>query len=184
MSFDADELLHLGLHALQHGDTEAALHHLKACLALEEDNAAACYLLASTYAEIRLYDRARPLFRRTLELAPGEHTAAFQLGLLELLGGDIESAVAAWESLDALREDHHLRLFKSGLLALAAGEADRGAALIDAGIRGNADNPALNANMQILRDAGAARPAASVDGAPAAPALDYVLSRYQNPYPG
>lgn len=182
MPFDADELLHLGVHALERGDTEGALHHLKECLERDSDNAAACYLLAATYAEIRLYDRARSLFRRTLELAPGEHTASFQLGLLELLGGDSAAAAKTWESLDALDEQHHLRLFKSGLLALTAGDTDRGATLIDAGIGRNAVNPALNANMKTIRDAATADTAPPAGGEPplTTAALDHVLSRYQH----
>lgn len=182
---DAEELLHLGLHATRNNDPEAALGYLKQSLAMEPDNAQAVYLLAANYAQIGLYDRARELFERTLELAPREYTAAFQLGLLHMTGGDLDAARETWARLDELDEENALHRYKSALLALGVDDFPGAVALFDAGLRAGDGNAALNADMQRIRDAAAlllqeSHSAANPQTDVIAPgAGHFVLSHYQ-----
>jgi tetratricopeptide (TPR) repeat protein len=171
-ALDAQELLHLGLYASQHGEPHQAIECLKRCIALEPESPKATYLLGALYAQIGLYDRAKSTLSRAVELNPDEHTASFQLGLLYLTSNEIPEARAAWAKLDALPADHFLVSFRSGLLALIADEFAKSLVFLDQGIKTNQLNEALNEDMRKLSasvQAAAAPPGtAVVDGDPLA----------------
>lgn len=148
---DAQELLHLGLHATRNDDPLQAIECLKRCVALDPDNSRATYLLGALYAQIGMYDRAKETLDSAVALDPNEHTAVFQLGLLHLTGGDVSQATATWSGLDTLAENHFLNLFRHGLLALAADDFERSATLLGQGISANNTNEPLNNDMRNLR---------------------------------
>src|SRR5262245_38879670 len=117
---DAEELLHLGLHAAAKDDPLQAIECLKRCVALDPANSRATYLLGAMYAQIGMYDCAKETLDKALTLDPNQHTAIFQLGLLHLTSGDVPKAESIWRGLNTLPEDHFLNLFRPRLLPLAA----------------------------------------------------------------
>lgn len=178
--FDAEELLHLGLHASNENDPHEAIDCLKQCLQLEPDNAKAVYMLGALYAEIGLYDRAKQTLTRAVELNSSEYTAVFQLGLLHLSSGDAALAATVWNHLDPLDPDHYLNLFRHGLLALANDQFVDCVELLDRGIAANTFNDALNNDMRNLRVSAEAGLAASpkpaeVNGVPEGSTLEHHL---------
>ena len=76
--------------------------------------------------------------------------AHFQLGLLHSTSGRLDEALRAWAPLDALAEDHPLRLFKTGLERLEQGDDEACIAHLTAGIEANHESEALNANMRLV----------------------------------
>lgn len=181
---DAEELFHLGLHALRNNDPHETISCLKQCLEAAPTHVKATYLLGATYAQVGMYDRAKQLMQQAVLLNPKEYTAIFQLGLLHLTSGDVELAKSAWEGLDELGQAHYLHSFKSAMLALAADEFGRCITLIDAGIDANSDNEALNKDMlQVKSSAIAAMEEAGDDSGGVATerssANHFALSGYQ-----
>jgi tetratricopeptide (TPR) repeat protein len=182
---DAQELLHLGLHATQKDDPLQAIECLKRCVEMDPVNSRATYLLGALYAQIGMYDRAKETLGSAVALDPNEHTAVFQLGLLHLTSGDVQKAQSAWHGLDTLREDHFLNLFRQGLLALAADDFERCVALLEQGISANTTNEPLNNDMRNLRasaEAAAERRGAVVPGTtetPPAGDAHHLLSAYR-----
>jgi tetratricopeptide (TPR) repeat protein len=152
---DANELFHLGLHALRNDDPHEAIDCLKQCVDIDPGNSKATYLLGATYAQIGMYDRAKQVMQQAVELNAQEYTAVFQLGLLHLTSGDAELGRTTWESLDELGSEHFLHLFKSAMLALVADEFAQCIDLIDRGIAANTVNEALNRDMEKVRTSAA-----------------------------
>jgi tetratricopeptide (TPR) repeat protein len=147
---DAQELLHLGLYAVEKDQPHQAIECLKRCLRLEPENAKATYLLGALYAQIGLYDRAKTTLVRAIALNPAEHTASFQLGLLHLTSNELPEAHAVWARLDDLPSEHFLNSFRKGLLALLEDNFVTSAALLEKGIAANKLNEALNNDMRAL----------------------------------
>jgi len=182
--FDAEELLHLGLHATKNNDPQSAIEHFKRCLDTEPGNAKATYLLGAVYAQLGMYDRAKEFLQQAVNLNPLEYTAVFQLGLLHLTSGDVIAARAAWGGLDELSAQHYLHLFKSGMLALAEDRFADCVQLLEQGIADNTVNAALNDDMRKVQTAaraadGTAPPADET----VAVASHLVLSGYQQAQP-
>lgn len=185
-ALDAQELLHLGLHASQCDDTGRAIDYLKQCLVLQPDNAGAAHLLGALYAQIGIYDRAKQMLSRAVELDGAQSVAIFQLGLLHLTSGEVQEASKVWERLDSLQADHFLNLFRRGLLALAADEFAECVALLERGIMSNGLNEALNEDMRRLRASAEAaalqqsQPSALPEPVPAGGTGQYLLGNYRN----
>lgn len=149
--FDQDELLHLAIVATRRGDHGTALAFLKEGVQRFPDDARLAYMLGAEHAQIGLYDRAEEEFERALTLAPELHTARFQLGLLRMTNGNIESARTGWQPLDdMLPADHALVLFKKGLEALSEERIDDARALIESGLAANDFSAELNTDMENL----------------------------------
>lgn len=96
---------------------------------------------------------ARPIeahaaLSRAVALQPGFHLARFQLGFFELTSGEAARAVATWEPLDALPDDHYLAHFVSGLRHLIQDRFTEAVAALEAGVAANDENPPLNRDMQ------------------------------------
>lgn len=182
---DAEELFHLGLHALRNDDPHEAISCLKQCIDLAPTHVKAVYLLGATYAQVGMYDRAKQLMQQAVLLDPQEYTAVFQLGLLHITSGDVELARTTWEGLDILGPEHFLHLFKSAMLALVIDDFARCIALIDAGIKANTFNEALNNDMLKVKVSAEAALTTAAETIPAAlptdgAAVNHVaLSGYQ-----
>jgi tetratricopeptide (TPR) repeat protein len=112
------------------------------------------FLRGSLLAALKRYPEAILAIGRAVAIAPDFALARFQLGLLQLSSGDASSAVATWSPLHNLSSEEPLRLFAQGLEYLAQDRfADTVSALTE-GISRNGENPALNADMQlVIRDA-------------------------------
>lgn len=147
---DQDEFLHLALDAVRRGDHGAALSYLKEGAAKFPQDARIAYMLGAEHAQIGLYDRAEEEMRRAIEIDPSLHTACFQLGLLQMTQGRMEPAIETWSGLNFLAEGHALRLFRDGLVALAAERYDEARACLQAGLAVNDFSPDLNRDMENL----------------------------------
>lgn len=109
-------------------------------------------LLAAEFVHSKEIDRAEAMYTAALQLAPDFAIARFQLGLLQLTSGRPAVAVATWAPLDGLDAKDPLRLFKTGLEALAQDRFDDTRRQLEEGISLNRSNPALNRDMQLVLD--------------------------------
>lgn len=109
-------------------------------------------LLAAQYMHAKEVDRAEAAFTYALQRAPMFPIARFQLGLLQLTSGRPATAQATWAPLDQLPEKDPLRLFKTGLLAMAADDFSRAQSLLLEGIAQNTENEPLNKDMRMVLD--------------------------------
>lgn len=144
---DADEYLHLALHASGRGDHHAALQYLKSVLLTDPDHVLANYMLAAEHAELGLYKRAREGFIRVIELQPDMETARFQLGLLHSQLDETTAARASFAWLTEFATDEALRAFAGGLMQLGDGNRDQARVLLLTGIE-HCGNEPLKADMQ------------------------------------
>jgi Flp pilus assembly protein TadD len=108
------------------------------------------YLLGAQWAAAGRYDMAVAEMTNAVALDPKLHTAHLQLGLLHLTMGRPAEAVAAWRSLDMLDAAEPLRIFKHGLEALIRDDFAGCVTLLEAGIRANHTNSALNRDMAMV----------------------------------
>jgi len=115
---DADEYMHLAIHASKEGDHHAALEHLHKAVELEPAHLSARYLLAAEHAELGLYERAYDEIDALLRLAPEMGTARFQQGLLALQLERQEEARFAFLTLSESSADDSLRAFATAYLYL------------------------------------------------------------------
>lgn len=154
---DDDELVHLAIEASReqkHGD---AIAYLKQAVERSASNFKAVYLLAAQHAQIGLNDRAIEGFRKALEIEPQLAPARFQLGLLLLVNGRVDEALAAWQALGELPESDPFRHFKLGLEKLCRDDFAGAEESLQRGMALNRANPALNKDMQGVLDRMAAQ---------------------------
>lgn len=107
---------------------------------------------------------------RAVALAPDFALARFQLGFFELTSGEAARALATWEPLNVLPEDHYLAHFVAGLRQLIADRFAEATAALQAGIAVNDENPPLNRDMQLIIDECAALTSAAPAAKPEAEA--------------
>lgn len=151
---DGNELMHLALHATQHGTPDKAIGHLKRLLKIQPENGKAHYLLGALHAEIGMYDQAAEEMALALKLEPSLTTARFQLGLLHITSGRVSEAESVWSALDVLGDQDPLYLFKKGMLHLVKDEFEQCVTALGAGIALNGFNEDLNNDMRkVLQDA-------------------------------
>ncbi len=181
---NADELMHLALHATQHDTPDKAISHLKRLLEMQPENGKAHYLLGALHAEIGMHDQAAKDMSKALDFDPElPATARFQLGLLHITAGRVEEAEQVWQPLDSLGEQDSLFLFKTGMLHLVRDEFEACAQALRNGIENNRINEDLNNDMQrVLLDAEKAAgisPVESVEGTQAGQGQRMLLSVYE-----
>lgn len=160
------ELLALALEATRRGDAAHSLAYLKEAAARDDATGEACFLLGSEYAQIGLFDEAASNMQRAVDLAPEFPIARFQLGLLHLTSGRADEARQALTPLTELGDQHALAVLARGLDHLMADEFPQCIQCLEQGIGLNADNPALNADMQQLVE----RVKAAMASSPSTPA--------------
>lgn len=126
------------------------------------------FLRGSLLAAVRDYGEARLAMQQAVAVAPGYALARFQLGLLELSSGEPAAAIETWRPLEALPAEHPLRLFARGLNHMIVDDFGPAIELLERGMTGNDEIPALNRDMQLLVDGmrekaggGAAEPVSS-----------------------
>jgi tetratricopeptide (TPR) repeat protein len=121
LAFDAQEYIHLALHASAAGNAHACMTYLKDALRQEPDNATALYLLAVQHAEIGLTERAISGMRAALEIAPALEIARFQLGLLLVDRNALADARGSFGALQ-MSDDAALRSCSIAMIAVCDGE--------------------------------------------------------------
>lgn len=146
--FDIDEVLHLAGHAISTGQTQHALSVAKQGAAAYPESGEIAYLLGALYAEIGMIERSSELLQKAIPTLQNPYPAIFQLGLLDFTSGHAAQAQQHWQQLAPLDEQHYLRLFSTGLLALVDDDFDRCRALIEEGLSTNSEIPALNVDMR------------------------------------
>ena len=108
------------------------------------------YLRATNQAEVGLHDLAEANFTACLNRAPGFSIARFQLGLLQYTMAREALAVATWEPLMGLADDHALKLYVQALVCLMSKDGAGAARLLERGLAALPCNPALNNDMARL----------------------------------
>jgi tetratricopeptide (TPR) repeat protein len=142
--------MHLALGAMERDRDDEALGYLKRALVLAPDSGLLHHLLGAMYAELKMIDRA--IQEMTLAITYGPHLkmARFQLGLLHFTSGDLPSAEEVWGPLAELPEGDPLRLFRSGLVALARDDFAASIADMRQGLEANDEHPSLNHDIEQL----------------------------------
>lgn len=131
-------------------DAALSLAAIDEALRDHPDDARLHFLKGSLLIGLKRFIAAHQALTRAVELDPGYHLARFQLGFFELTSGEAETALATLAALKALPEDHWLRCFADGLEHLAADRFGPCIARLRAGIATNHENPALNADMELI----------------------------------
>lgn len=165
---DADEYLHLAIHASQTGNHHAALDHLHKALEQSPEHVAVRYFLAAEHAELGLFERACSGMSEVLAIAPDMAVARFQFGLLNLQLERPEAAKQAFSLLSESTGDESLRAFAQAYLFLLDDQPLQAKALFEEGLS-QCSNPALKADMQRVLSS---LSAATVDGADVSPVAE------------
>lgn len=145
----ADERAMQALLRVMGEDAAAGLARVDALLAQYPDDARLHFLRASLLVGSRPIE-AHSAFQRAVALAPDFALARFQLGFFELTSGEGARAIATWEPLQALPDDHYLRRFATGLTHLVHDRFAEAVATLREGIALNTETPPLNADMERL----------------------------------
>ncbi|WP_212749180.1 hypothetical protein, partial [Chitinivorax sp. B] len=151
----ADELMHLAIEASGRERYDLAIGYLKQAYAkasAEPDEtlprAEIPFLLGAQYAQIKMFEDAKRWMREAVSLNPQFDIAVFQLGLLELLGGELAAGEQTWSGLDFLPAGHALLHFRAGLLALAREQYPLALTELRQGLAVGLANAPLMAEMQ------------------------------------
>lgn len=110
------------------------------------------FLRGSVLASIGRPIEALSSLKRAVDLAPDFAIARFQLGFFQLTSGEAMAALTSWGPIALLPEGHYLRFFVGGLTHLIRDEFPETIARLREGIAVNAENPALNRDMQLIID--------------------------------
>ena len=146
-NLDSEELLHLAVNAIDQGQHDKAISHLKDVT--EGDYfLRARYLLAAEYAQIGMYDRAISGMAFVIERDPSFSIASLQKGLLHITRGENDIARETLALLSKLPENDPLMWFGKGLTALLDDDEASTEQFLIKGIELNLQNPALNRDME------------------------------------
>lgn len=153
IDLDADELKFLAIQASRNAQTEHALMYLKHAIQQQPTDGELLYLLAAEHAQLGMYDRAAEEMTAALDLNPEMHTARLQLGLLHLTSGKVDAVRSMLQRLARLGPGSYFTYFATGLESLIQDQFPACRAALERGIAMNAENPALNGDMQKIIDA-------------------------------
>lgn len=140
------------LMAAMQSDDRDELARVDRLIAAYGDDARLHFLRGSMLAGIGRPIEALSSLRRAVELAPDFAIARFQLGFFQLTSGEAADALSTWGPIALLPDGHYLRFFVGGLTHLIRDEFDETIARLEEGIAVNAENPALNGDMQLIID--------------------------------
>ncbi len=177
---DNDELLRIGLDAINHDRHAEAVGLLKTLLERDPRHVFATYLLAAEHAQLGMMDRAEEGFIRTVAMAPDFPVARFQLGQMFLVKGRAAAAQETLAPLAQLPPGQALSHYARGLMAASQEDAAGAIAHLQAGLACPQEIPALAADMQrviaqLQAIAGGAAPAPAT---PSPSAASLFLSGY------
>jgi tetratricopeptide (TPR) repeat protein len=120
--FEADELLALARLDIEGGKLDEALWKLKQVLTETTPPAEALAMAARLYAQLGLWERAKPLFQRYIEAEPKAMNEIFQLGMVNFDGGAVKEALAIWAGLLKDHPTHPPALFFTALAYSQTGQ--------------------------------------------------------------
>ena len=148
---DAEELLHLAVHASSTGEHHACMTYLKTVLQEQPQNGMAVYLLAVQHAELGLFDRAISGLETAIALAPQLEAARFHLGVLLL---DRRRSIEAKQYFATLRDssDRALGMCSQAMIALADNNDILAREMLARGVSEQTRNRALTDLMERLLD--------------------------------
>ena len=115
VSLDSDELVALARVDIERGAFSDALLKIKQVLADPEPPAQAFALGGRLYAQLGLWQRARPCYERYLQTNPNAVTEAFELGMVRFDSGDAVEARKIWSNLLGKQPTHPPSLFYRAL---------------------------------------------------------------------
>ena len=195
-TLDPEELFALAVRASTANESITALACLKHCVAKAPEHARAHWLLGAEYASLAMPDRAQSSFEEAVRLDPQLHLARFQLGLLHLTSGRVDTALQVWEPLGTLPAQDPVRLFKEGLICMVRDEFDQALELVRQAIAVPGVEAALKRDMEMVvtqiegaRGKAAAAPSSAAQNTapspePEAPTENHLLlSAYQRGLP-
>jgi tetratricopeptide (TPR) repeat protein len=110
-AFDADELLALALHDLEKERLEGALEKLKVAESKSGCPPLVYAELGRLYSKLKLFDRAKPMYQRYLQLQPAAVTELFQLGMAHFESGEAAEALDKWAEVLKLVPSYPPALF-------------------------------------------------------------------------
>lgn len=129
--FDQDELLALARLDIERGNVEAALLKLKRLLAHEPPPPDALSLGGRLYAQLGLWDRAKHLLQRYVDMRPDAINESFQLGMVHFDAGQTAEAKKIWEGLLKTHPTHPPALFYQGLALAQEGQVPQAKQSLD-----------------------------------------------------
>lgn len=115
ITLDVDELLALVKLDLEKGEIEKALIKLKEIVAHKKPPMEAYSVLARTYAQLGLFERAKENFKIYLKANPDATVESFQLGMSHFDSGEREQALAIWDQILEKEPVHPPALYYRGL---------------------------------------------------------------------
>jgi tetratricopeptide (TPR) repeat protein len=121
-AFDAQELFALARIDMERGALEQALQKIKRLIIDPNVPSEAYGLAGRLYAQLGLWDRAKELFQKYLQLNPKAVTEAFQLGMVHFDAGQTDEALKAWSDLLQKHPTHPPALFYRALALAQAGK--------------------------------------------------------------
>jgi tetratricopeptide (TPR) repeat protein len=145
--FDAEEYLHLAIHASAKGDLHASMSYLKSALQQQPRYPMAIYLLALQHAELGLIRHAVEGLHTAISIEPRFEIARFQLGLLLFEANYADDAKAHFSKL-ADSENEALKLYAQGMIAWIDGDRTAAQDKLTSGLSQPSANPALSATMK------------------------------------
>jgi tetratricopeptide (TPR) repeat protein len=168
ISLDSDELVALARVDIERGALSDALVKIKQVLADPAPPAEAFALGGRLYAQLGLWQRARPCYERFLQTNSNAVTEAFELGMVRFDSGDAPEAKKIWSTLLGKHPTHPPSLFYRALALAHENNATDARKDLDVLLKSaSPDNLYFGRGRELLRaiDSQPAT-AASGDGAP------------------
>ena len=120
--FEADELIALARLDIEHGHLDEALWKLKQAHTDAAAPPEVFAMLARLYAQLGLWERAKPLFERYLAAEPHAVNESFQLGMVHFDSGQADEAIKIWDKLLLTQPTHPPALFYRALAKQQLGQ--------------------------------------------------------------
>ena len=150
--FEADELLALARLDIEGGKLDEALWKLKQVLTETTPPAEALAMAARLYAQLGLWERAKPLFQRYIEAEPKAMNEVFQLGMVNFDAGEVKEALAIWAGLLKEHPTHPPALFFTALAHSQTGQLAEARHGLDVLLKSApADNLYFNRGKELLQ---------------------------------
>jgi len=124
-TFEADELLALALLDIEKDRPEAALEKLKRAEGQPDCPSLVYAELGRLYSRLKLFERAKAMFQRYLQLDPGAVTEQFQLGMAHFEKGESPEALDRWTEVLRLAPLYPPALFFTSFQYAKQGELIR-----------------------------------------------------------
>ena len=131
--------------------SDTAMDDITSAIAIHPEDARLHFLKGSLLIERGQHIEAHTSLKNAVVLDPNLHIARFQLGFFQLTSGESDAARETWQPLgDQLPEDHYMRSFLRGLLALIVDDFRTTITELQTGIAQNTENDPLNNDMSLI----------------------------------